>query len=98
MDGAATVGGDAPLLTETCEDGVLRLVLNRPAQRNALSVGLMTALREALDRAAADKAPSSRIAAPARPSAPGTICASSVRSPATTGARRTSGSSRNAVR
>jgi enoyl-CoA hydratase/carnithine racemase len=56
MDGAATVGGDAPLLTEACEDGVLRLVLNRPAQRNALSVGLMTALREALDRAAADTA------------------------------------------
>jgi len=30
--------------------------LNRPAQRNALSVGLMTALSKALDRAAADKA------------------------------------------
>jgi enoyl-CoA hydratase/carnithine racemase len=56
MDGAASVGGDMPLLTETRDEGVLRLVLNRPAQRNALSVGLMGALSEALDRAAADKA------------------------------------------
>ena len=55
MDGAAKVGGDAPLLLETCEEGVLRLTLNRPAQRNALSIGLMSALGEALDRAAADK-------------------------------------------
>jgi len=54
MDGAAKVGGDAPLLLETCEEGVLRLTLNRPAQRNALSIGLMSALGEALDRAAAD--------------------------------------------
>src|SRR6267154_1473552 len=54
MDGTASVGGDAPLLTETCDEGVLRLTLNRPAQRNALSVGLMTALSKALDRAAAD--------------------------------------------
>jgi len=55
MDGAAKVGGDAPLLLETCEEGVLRLTLNRPAQRNALSIALMSALGEALDRAAADK-------------------------------------------
>src|SRR5712672_4216211 len=54
MDGAAKVGGDAPLLLETCEAGVLRFTLNRPAQRNALSIGLMSALGEALDRAAAD--------------------------------------------
>jgi enoyl-CoA hydratase/carnithine racemase len=55
MDGAAKVEGDAPLLLETCEAGVLRLRLNRPAQRNALSIGLMSALAEALDRAAADR-------------------------------------------
>src|SRR5204862_3136165 len=59
MAGAAartTVGGsNAPLLLEERSDGVLRLTLNRPTQRNALSVGLMTALGEALDRAAADK-------------------------------------------
>src|SRR5438132_10206568 len=55
MGGAAKVGGDAPLLLETCEAGVLRLTLNRPAQRNALSIGLMSALGEALDRAAADR-------------------------------------------
>ena len=30
------------------QDGVLRLTLNRPAQRNALSVGLLSALREEL--------------------------------------------------
>ena len=36
-------------------DGVLRLTLNRPAARNALSIGLMTALIEALDEAAGDR-------------------------------------------
>jgi enoyl-CoA hydratase/carnithine racemase len=55
MGGAAKVGGDAPLLVETCEAGVLRLTLNRPAQRNALSIALMSALAAALDRAAADR-------------------------------------------
>jgi enoyl-CoA hydratase/carnithine racemase len=40
-------------------DGVLRLTLNRPEARNALSVELMTALREALGRAADD--PHSRV-------------------------------------
>src|SRR5256885_13695736 len=55
MDRATKVGGDAPLLLETCEAGILRLILNRPAQRNALSIGLMSALGEALDRAAADR-------------------------------------------
>jgi enoyl-CoA hydratase/carnithine racemase len=43
-----------PLLMETREGGVLRLVLNRPEARNALSVGLMAALEEALDRAGGD--------------------------------------------
>src|SRR5438045_7336281 len=53
--GTAIMGGNAPLLLEERSDGVLRLTLNRPAQRNALSIALMTALGEALDRAAADK-------------------------------------------
>jgi enoyl-CoA hydratase/carnithine racemase len=44
-----------PVLLEALADGVLRLTLNRPAARNALSVGLMDALREALERAAADR-------------------------------------------
>jgi enoyl-CoA hydratase/carnithine racemase len=56
MSEAATAVGNAPVLLAGCEDGVLRLVLNRPAQRNALSVGLMAALQEALERAAADQA------------------------------------------
>ncbi len=45
-----------PVLLEALDAGVLRLTLNRPAARNALSIGLMTALKEALDRAAADPA------------------------------------------
>jgi enoyl-CoA hydratase/carnithine racemase len=52
---AATPGENEPILLENLEDGVLRLVLNRPAARNALSIGLMTALSEALERAAADR-------------------------------------------
>jgi enoyl-CoA hydratase/carnithine racemase len=56
MNAAATQNGNEPILLEALDDGVLRLVLNRPAARNALSVGLMTALARALDRAAADKA------------------------------------------
>ena len=36
-----------PVLLESLEDGVLRLALNRPAARNALSVGLMSALADA---------------------------------------------------
>src|SRR5947199_9232591 len=55
MDRAAKLGGDAPLLLETCEAGVLRLTLNRPAQRNALSIALMSALAAALERAATDR-------------------------------------------
>ncbi len=45
-----------PVLLEACEAGVLHLRLNRPAARNALSAALMTALGEALQRAAADPA------------------------------------------
>src|SRR5712691_3426250 len=56
MSEAAKPGENEPVLLEALEDGVLRLVLNRPMARNALSVGLMTALSDALHRAAADTA------------------------------------------
>jgi enoyl-CoA hydratase/carnithine racemase len=56
MSAAAMAGDNALVLLEASEDGILRLTLNRPEQRNALSVGLMSALSEALERAAADKA------------------------------------------
>ncbi|MGH7065951.1 MAG: enoyl-CoA hydratase, partial [Stellaceae bacterium] len=46
---------EAPLLVESCARGVLRLTLNRPQARNALSVALMTALQDALARAGAEK-------------------------------------------
>src|SRR5688500_10264176 len=55
MSAAALPGTAEPLLLETAADGVLRLTLNRPAARNALSVGLMAALAQALERAAADQ-------------------------------------------
>ena len=42
------------ILLEEHTQGVLRLTLNRPEARNALSVALMTTLVEALGRAAAD--------------------------------------------
>jgi len=45
---------NAPDLLEERTDGVLRLTLNRPAARNALSSGLMRALVEALGSAAGD--------------------------------------------
>jgi len=48
-------GGDAPVLAAR-EGGVLTLTLNRPAQFNALSSGLMAALQLELERAAADPA------------------------------------------
>jgi enoyl-CoA hydratase/carnithine racemase len=45
-----------PILLQTRDQhGVLRLTLNRPAARNALSMALMAELIEALDRAANDK-------------------------------------------
>jgi enoyl-CoA hydratase/carnithine racemase len=44
------------VLIEECAEGVLRLTLNRPEARNALSVGLMTTLLDALGRAAKDPA------------------------------------------
>ena len=55
MQATAEVAENEPVLLEALENGVLRLTLNRPAQRNALSVELMAALTEALDRAAADR-------------------------------------------
>src|SRR5579859_6639168 len=55
MRAAATYDNDAPVLLAALDDGVLRLTLNRPAARNALSLGLMTALQEALAGAAAER-------------------------------------------
>jgi enoyl-CoA hydratase/carnithine racemase len=55
MAAAATTEDELPVLLEMRDQGVLRLTLNRPAQRNALSVGLMAALSRALDRAAEDR-------------------------------------------
>src|SRR3954447_26631402 len=48
--------GASILLEERDETGVLRLTMNRPAARNALSIALMTELSAALDRAGQDKA------------------------------------------
>jgi enoyl-CoA hydratase/carnithine racemase len=45
---------NAPVLLEENDRGVLRLTLNRPDARNALSAALMSALLEALARAATD--------------------------------------------
>ena len=45
-----------PVVLEACEAGVLRLTLNRPAARNALSLGLMAELRQALMRTAGSRA------------------------------------------
>jgi enoyl-CoA hydratase/carnithine racemase len=56
MNAAAEPDGNEPVLLEERDAGVLRLTLNRPAARNALSVGLMTRLTEALERAALDQA------------------------------------------
>ena len=46
---AADTQNDASLLLRTDRDGIARLTLNRPRARNALSMGLMTALRKALE-------------------------------------------------
>ena len=43
-----------PTLLRDDRDGIATLTLNRPAQRNALSVDLMTALQDELDRIKAD--------------------------------------------
>lgn len=44
-----------PLILRRDTDGIATLTLNRPAQRNALSQGLMAALQAALDAIAADR-------------------------------------------
>jgi enoyl-CoA hydratase/carnithine racemase len=54
MTAMPKVTQNAPVLLEERADGVLRLTLNRPEARNALSIGLMTALLEALGRAGKD--------------------------------------------
>ena len=51
----ARIAEDAPILLKTREHGVLRLTMNRPQARNALSVALMGALIDALGRAAEDR-------------------------------------------
>ena len=55
MSVAEKTEADAVLLEERGANGVLRLIMNRPAARNALSMELMAALIEALERAEADK-------------------------------------------
>jgi len=53
---AARMESEAPILLQDRDDsGVLRLTLNRPAARNALSIALMQSLIEALDAAAGDR-------------------------------------------
>ncbi|WP_431855269.1 enoyl-CoA hydratase [Azospirillum sp.] len=55
MSAAITAeAADAPLLLRHDQGGVTTLTLNRPAARNALSVGLMTELQAALDAIDAD--------------------------------------------
>ena len=46
---------DAPILLSELDAGVLRLTLNNPARRNSLSEGMMTALKEALDKSRSKK-------------------------------------------
>ena len=55
MSAAAQRVDSEPMLLESLDGGVRRLVLNRPAARNALSVGLMSALQQALGRTAAER-------------------------------------------
>jgi enoyl-CoA hydratase/carnithine racemase len=54
MTAMARMTTNAPILLEEHDRGVLRLTLNRPEARNALSAALMSALLEALGRAAKD--------------------------------------------
>ncbi len=46
---------EEPVLLRRDEDGIAWLTLNRPAQRNALSVALMNALQEQIDAIAKDR-------------------------------------------
>ena len=52
---SAGEGPAEPVLQRRDEDGVVWLTLNRPAQRNALSVALMTALQAQIDAIAKDR-------------------------------------------
>jgi len=49
-------GGDTILLSELSDAGVLRLTLNDPARRNALSENMMAAIQSTLDAVADDAA------------------------------------------
>ena len=51
-----TAGADAPLLLREDAGGIATLTLNRGPSRNALSLGLMAALQDALDAIAEDRA------------------------------------------
>ena len=55
MAAMALADDETVLLASRDDSGVLRLTLNRPAARNALSMALMGELIAALDRAGADK-------------------------------------------
>ena len=55
MSIAERIEVEAPLLESRDEHGVLRLTLNRPAARNALSMALTAALSDALKRAGSDR-------------------------------------------
>jgi enoyl-CoA hydratase/carnithine racemase len=56
---AHALAGDAPFVLREDAGGVATLTLNRPASRNALSMGMLEALAAELDRAGAD--PSVRV-------------------------------------
>jgi enoyl-CoA hydratase/carnithine racemase len=59
MSAMPMLAENTPILREECPRGVLRLTLNRPEARNALSVALMSALIKTLGSAAQD--PQSRV-------------------------------------
>ncbi|MGH7123333.1 MAG: enoyl-CoA hydratase-related protein, partial [Stellaceae bacterium] len=53
-EGSAAAKSAGPLLLRRDEAGIAWLTLNRPAQRNALSIDLMSALQTALDSIAGE--------------------------------------------
>lgn len=55
MTGKNVADGRAMLLTREVQDGVIRLTMRNPRQRNTLSEGMMAALQEALDHIASDR-------------------------------------------
>ena len=59
MSAVPRMTGNAPVLLEESDQGVLRLTMNRPEARNALSAALISALLDALGRAA--KEPQARV-------------------------------------